>query len=222
MTRSGSLVLCATFGTGLIACGSSTSTDPALNLVPLDNDVPGWTVDQAGNKNPGQRAMIATTCGDSSDIHSISNLIDGGSDGFCKTPPNVTPVQTHVPKEFLAQNYLNSSLPPAPPEPVGSVTLWIAQMSSADLATQLYTDMLQWSDHKGAATPWQEPSAPLVGTDSRIEDTGSNGAWWINFHQDVYYIELKLGPSEPAPDYTPSDATKQAAFTFAQWIASKI
>jgi hypothetical protein len=46
--------------------------------------------------------------------------------------------------------------------------------------------------------------------------------WWINFHQDVYYIEVLLGPSEPAPDYTPSDTTKQAAFTFAQAVAGKI
>jgi hypothetical protein len=211
-------------GSTLLACGSSgsgTSTKDPIDLVPLDNDVPGWTVDQAHNQPEHPRAMIATNCGPPTDIHSIENLIDGGFAEFCVTPPTITPQQTHVPKEFLTQSYLNSSLPAAAGASTATLDLRIAQMSSADVATEVYTDMVKWDEFVNL--PWQDPSTPLVGTGSRIADTGSNGAWKVMFHQDVYYVILVLAPSEPAPDYdTPSDATKQAAFTFAQWIASKI
>jgi hypothetical protein len=210
MTRFGSRILCATLTSALLACGSNnTSTQDPVELVPLDNGVSGWTVDEAHNKIPGDRAMIGYT------YQQVTDLIDGGVNDFY--------FGSYTPKAFLWQNYLNSSLPAFPPESGGVVSLYILQMPSAAQATGLYTDILQFSDHKdtgGAGTPWQDPSTPLVGTGSRIEDTGRQ--WWINFHQDVYYIEVLLGPSEPAPDYTPSDTTKQAAFTFAQAVAGKI
>jgi hypothetical protein len=210
MTRFGSLMLCATLTSALLACGgNNASTQDPVELVPLDNDVSGWTVDQAHNKTPGQRAMIGLT------YDEVTALIDGGVGDFY--------FGSYAPKAFLWQNYLNPSLPAFPPENGAVVSLYILQMPSAAQATGLYTDILQFSDHKdtgGAGTPWQDPSAPLVGTGSRIKDTGRQ--WWINFHQDVYYIEVLLGPSEPAPDYTPSDATKQETSRFAQAVAGKI
>jgi hypothetical protein len=210
MTRFGSRMLCATLTSALLACGGNhPSTQDPVELVPLDNDVSGWTVDEARNKTPGQRAMIGHT------YQEVTDLIDGGVGDFYFGP--------YTPKAFLWQDYLNSSLPAAPPAVGAVVKLYILQMSSAAQATGLYTDILQFSDHMdtgGAGTPWQDPSTPLVGTGSRMRDTSND--WWINFHQDVYYIEVKLGPSDPAPDFTPSDATKQAAFSFAQAIAGKI
>jgi hypothetical protein len=61
-----------------------------------------------------------------------------------------------------------------------------------------------------------------VGAESRIEDTGS--AWWVNFHQGAFYVEVVLSPSTgPAPDYAPGNpATKAEAIRFAQAVASAI
>jgi hypothetical protein len=211
MTRFGSLIFCATLGSGLLACGSSgtsSSKDP-LDLVPLDNALSGWTVDQAHNKPQGARAMTATTAQEAVD------LIDGAAAPFYKAP--------YTPKEFLWQNYLNATLPAAPPNPnnpVGaSVVLYILQMPSADQASGLYTALLTESEYAGH--DWQ-PTSPPVGTESRIEDTVVS--WWVNFHQDVFYVEVFLSPSYgPPPDFTPGNADlKNEAIRFAQAIASKI
>ena len=71
MTRLGSLMLCITLGTGLPACGNGGTSKTALDLVPIDNDVSGWTVDEAHSKSPGERAMVANS-------HTEAvNLIDG-------------------------------------------------------------------------------------------------------------------------------------------------
>jgi len=210
MTRLSSLTLCATLATGLLACGSNTtsSKDP-VSLVPIDNAVSGWTVDQAHSKTPGTRAMTATTEKEATD------LIDGAAAPFYKAP--------YTPKEFIEQNYLNATLPAAPPNPnnpVGaSLLLYILQMPSADQASGLYTALLQESEYTGH--DWQ-PTSPLLGTESRIEDTVT--AWWINFHQDVFYVEVMLTPSYgPAPDYVVSDPDlEREALRLAQAIASKI
>jgi hypothetical protein len=217
MTRSGSFILCATLGGGLFACGSSdkSSKDP-LDLVPQDNDVSGWTVDKANAKDPTERAMSATT------YDQVVALIDGGAEDFFIAP--------NTPTLFLWQNYLNSTLPSAPPDPpdnpVGAkIKLYILQMPSVDQAKGLYTAILQQPNYtrkKGTSDDWQDPTTPLVGTASRIQDTGS--AWWINFRKDVFYVQVSLSPSYgPPPDYAiHNDANKQEAFRFAQYIASKI
>jgi hypothetical protein len=210
MTRFGSLFFCATLGTSLLACSSSSNTPPKdpLELVPMDNTVPNWTVDQAHNKTPGSRAMTATT------LEGTLALIDGGAEPFFMAP--------FTPKMFIWQNYQNATLPKAP---AGAyVVLRILDMPSADQASGLYTALLTQGDYaRKAGTPddWQ-PTSPRIGTESRIQDTATQ--WWINFHQGEFYVEVILDPSSgPAPDYTPSDPDlKQAAITFAQAIASKI
>lgn len=232
MTRLGSLILCATLGSSLSACGSNntsstsqggdsggksgsagsggtTSTKDPIELVPLDNDLSGWVVDQDHNANPGQRAMVGKT------FDEVTDLIDGGSDKYYTTDGAFTP------KEFLWQNYKNSSLPSVPPPDVAIVKLYIFQMPSADQAAGLYGRTLKDQDHKPYT--WQDPTTPPVGTASRITDTGSQ--WYFNFYQGVYYVEISLTPSY-GPESTGFAAgnaeTKQEAFHFAQAIASKI
>jgi hypothetical protein len=211
MTRLGSLILCAMLSVELLACGSSgTSTKDPLDLVPLDNAVSGWTVDQDSSKTPGARAMTAATKTEAID------LIDGGAEPFFKAP--------FTPTLFVWQNYINSTLPAAPPPTGAAVVLYIVQMPSADQASGLYAALLQESEYsgqKGTPDDWQ-PTSPPLGTESRIEDTRT--AWWINFRQDVFYVEVMLSPSYgPPPDYRVSDPDlKQEALRFAQAVASKM
>jgi hypothetical protein len=211
MTRFGSIILCATLAAGLLACGSkSTSTKNPLDFVPLDNTVSGWTVDQSLSKTPGERAMTAVTAKEAED------LIDGAAAPFYRAP--------FTPKEFLEQNYVNMTLPAAPPPKGAHLVLYILQMPSADQASGLYTALLQESEYsgqKGTTNDWQ-PTSPTLGTESRIEDTVTS--WWINFYQDVFYVEVMLMPSYgPAPAYTISDPDlKQETLRFAQAIASKM
>jgi len=223
MTRFGSIILCATLGGALLACGSNTtsnggsggtsnggsggtSTKNALDL--LDITVSGWTVDAASNKNGSAQPMVATT-----KVQAI-NLIDGGANPFYKAP--------FTPQEFIWQNYLNVTLPAAPQG--ASVILYVLQMPSADQASALYTALLKESEYSGqtgTTNDWQ-PTSPPLGTESRIENTVT--AWWINFHQDVFYVEVFLSPSYgPPPDDAPGDADlKNEAMRFAQAVASKI
>jgi hypothetical protein len=209
MTRLGSLVLCATLFTGLFACGSSGSSTPsAVDLAPVDNTVSGWMVDRASNKNADGSPMTANSA------REAESLIDGAAAPFYKAP--------FAPKQFLWQNYINDTLPAAPDG--GFVLLYILEMPSADQASGLYTALLKESEYYGKqGTPddWK-PTSPLLGADSRIEDT--NTAWWINFHKDAFYVEVMLSPSYgPPPDYTIGDPDlKQEAFRFAETIASKI
>jgi hypothetical protein len=220
MIRFGSLVLAATLGSGLWACGGDGSTpentpdsaspvpkDP-LEFVPLDNEVPGWTVDQDHNKSPGQRAMTATT------QTGVAGLIDGGFENYYQEP--------NIPQMFLWQNYVNATLAAAPEG--AAVKLYIFEMPSAAEAKGIYTSILQRPSHSsrtGQPGDW-EPTAPTIGTESRIQDTSSQ--WWINFYQDVFYIEVLLDPSfGPPPDYALGNAaTKQEAVGFAQKVAAKI
>jgi hypothetical protein len=99
------------------------------------------------------------------------------------------------------------------------LVVYIWAMPSADQASGLYTALLKESEYSG---DWEQPTSPPLGTESRIRDT--NTAWWVNFHQDVFYVEVFLSPSYgPAPDYTPGNADLKAeALGFAKAIASKI
>jgi hypothetical protein len=212
MNRFGSLLLATTLGTGLLACssGGGTTTKNPLDLVPVDNTVPGWTVDTSVNKNGNAQPMTAATLTDA------VALIDGGANPFYKAP--------YSPELFVWQNYLNSTLPAAPPPTGAAVVLYLLQMPSADQATGLYGALLQESEYSGQqGTPddWQ-PTSPPLGTESRIEDTRT--VWWINFHQDVFYVEVMLSPSYGAPpDYTPGDPDLKAeALRFAQAVAAKM
>jgi hypothetical protein len=224
MTRLCSLSLCAALGTGLLSCGSNgTTTKTALDLAPGENTVSGWTVDRAANQNykPGDTnvpaPMTATSCLSCAKdpSHSIECLIDGAATPFC--------IASYEPKLFLWQNYLNKTLPAIQPD-VANVSMYILEMSSVEQATGLYSEVLKLSEYdrkKGTSDDWKATS-PVVGTESRIQDTGST--WWINFHQGVFYIEIVLTPSTgPAPDYTPGNAdTKKEAIRFAQAVASKM
>jgi hypothetical protein len=205
MTRFSSLIFCATLGTGLLACGSNTtsSKDPA-SLVPVDNAVSGWNIDTNSNKNKSAQPMVANTKDEA------IGLIDGAAAPFYRDPFSA--------KKFVWQNYVNTSMPAAPAPKGAGLIVYVYEMPSASQASGLYTALLQESEYSGN---WQ-PTSPPLGTESRIEDT--NTAWWVNFHQDVFYVEVFLSPSYgPAPDYTPGNADlKAAALGFAKAIASKI
>ena len=90
------------------------------------------------------------------------NLIDGGAAPFFKAP--------FSPKTFIWKNYVNSSLPAAPPPMGAAVVIYILEMPTADQATGLYTALLDESEYagqKGTPDDWQ-PTSPLLGTESRI------------------------------------------------------
>ena len=197
MTRLFALILGTTLG--LLSCGSSdpegggttnTSTKGALDLVPIENEVPGWTVDRLVNKG-GNTAPMS---GDSK--LAVEGLIDGGASPFFNEP--------NIPKLFVWQNYLNNTIAAAPDG--AQLYIYVLEMPSADQATGLYESVLTLSEYdrkKGTTEDWKAIS-PTLGAESRIQDTGSQ--WWINFHQGVFYVEVLLSPSNgPAPDYLPSD-----------------
>jgi hypothetical protein len=188
--------------------GGGSSGKNILDLVPLDNAVSGWAVDREHNRNGNPQPMTATTQQDT------EALIDGAAADFFMPP--------YTPKEFAWQNYVNTTLPIAPDG--ARLSLYILWMPSAEQATGLYAALLQaslYSTRVGTPDDWQ-PTTPPVGTESRIQDTGSS--WWINFHQDAFYVEIALDPSYgPAPDYVPGSAeTKAEALRFALAVASKI
>jgi hypothetical protein len=200
---------------GLLSCGSSTSDSPppttkgALDLVPAENEVAGWTIDRSVNKG-GDTAPMS---GDSK--LAVEGLIDGGASPFFNEP--------NIPKLFVWQNYLNKTIAAAQPEGAQLYT-YVIEMPSAEQAQGLYAAVLQLSEYdrkKGTTEDWK-PISPSLGTAGRIQDTGSQ--WWINFHQGVFYVEVLLSPSNgPAPDYLPSDVDlKNEAIKFARAIAGKI
>ena len=142
-------------------------------------------------------------------------LIDGGAAPFYKAP--------YTPKMFLWQNYVNTTLPAAPDG--ANLVLYILEMPSVAQASGLYTDLLQASDYtrqSGTPDDWQGPTTPPLGAESRIENNVTT--WWINFHQDVFYVEVQLSPSfGPPPDSTPGNVDlKNEAMRFAQAIAAGI
>ncbi len=234
MTRLGSLISCAVFalGAALTGCGGggssggtggsisgtggsggggaggqnadSGSAPSVLDLIPQDGAIAGWTVDPSNSKTAGKVAATATTEIDT------EALIDGAAADFFAAP--------YTPTIFAWQNYVNANVTDAPDG--AFVTLYILQMPTAQQASGLYTSLLGASLYVGKT--WTEPSSTLVGTDSRIADTGDH--WWINFYKGNYYVEVSLGPSAgPAPDFTPGDeATKAAAFAFATAVAAQL
>jgi hypothetical protein len=215
MTRLGSLVLCAGFGLGvaLVGCGSSTSSGPSvLDLVPRDNTVSGWTVDPSDtNLAKGKVAATATT----QDEATTGLSLDGASEPFYKG---------FAPVIFAMQNYVNTSMN----APDGyNLKLFIVQMTSADQAASLYATVI--TDSLYTANTWQDPTSPLVGTGSRITDTGND--WWINFYKGVYYVQVLMSHGFVMANGVPEivngapvpDAQSQpAAMAFAQAVAAKM
>jgi len=184
-----------------VDCSSSI-----LNVFPRDNTIPGWTVDRNNATTVGRVAATAT-----SELEAES-LIDGAAVAFFATP--------NTPLAFAWQTYVNTTLTDAPGPDYATVSLYVLQMANTQQAFALYTSLLTAPLYSGRT--WMEPSSPLIGSDSRLADTGDR--WWINFYKDNCYVEVSLSPSYgPAPDYTPGDATtKAAAVTFSQAVASKM
>jgi hypothetical protein len=185
-----------------------TSTKSAFDVAPVDNTVPGWTIDRPNNKNADGSPMSGAT------KQGAEGLIDGAASPFYLDP--------YAPKLFLWQVYVNNDAPAAPDG--AYVSLYILEMPSAEQASGLYASLLQNSEYErkvGTPDDWK-PTSPLMGTNSRIQDTASR--WWINFHKDVFYVEVSLYPSTgSAPDYTPSEPSlKQEALRFAQGVADRI
>jgi hypothetical protein len=216
MTRLDSIVSCAAIALSVsfAACGSNTSSTTtqndaataatALSLVPKTNEVPNWTVATDNDKTSGVVAATATT------EKGVEDFIDGAAADFFN---GFTPVQ------FAWQNYVNTTLVSAAPNGA-AVALYILQMSDAAQASGLYASLASANLYVGKT--WVDPSSPVIGSRSRIADTGDH--WWINFYKGNFYVEVSLLSSQgPAPDYTPSLATtKAAAIEFAQAIAAKI
>jgi hypothetical protein len=215
MTRPGTLISCVAFvfGAALLGCGSSTPSgggaSNALGVVPASDEISGWTIDPDNSLTAGKPAATAST------EAATEALIDGAAADYFAAP--------NIPTQFAWQNYVNTTVTDAPEG--ATVTFYVLEMSSAAQAASLYTALLDaalYTRKKGTPEDWAQPSSPLVGTDSRIQDTGDH--WWINFHKGKFYVEVSLSPSAgPAPDYAPGNQnTKAAAFAFATAVAGKI
>ncbi len=204
-TGSGGLQGGTDTGDALVLPPGSCGSDFLNQFLP-NNKVLGWTIDPSNSVTTGKAAAVANT------QSGVENLIDGASAGFFAEP--------FVPLTFAWQNYQSTTVTDAPGPDYATVSLYILQMASAEQASGLYTSLVTNPFYAGRA--WSEPSSPLVGTDSRIADTGDH--WWVNFYKGNCYVEVSLSPSYgPAPDYTPSDAsTKAAAMTLSQAVAGKM
>jgi hypothetical protein len=212
MTRFGSIVLCGALAAAFVGCSSSSDTtkppkDPT-DLVPRDQTVSGWTIDRTNSKTGGK--VAATAVGEIE----TESLIDGGCENYYQDP--------YMPKMFLWQNYVNATLASAPDG--ATVKLYVFEMPSEEQAKGIFTAILQrpnYAGRTGMPNDWQA-TAPAVGSESRVQDTGSQ--WWVNFHSGVFYVEVLLGPSYgPPPDYPEADTdNRQEAVRFAQGVASKI
>ena len=209
MTRLGSLISCAALGmsVALLGCGSSGSTSGGdiLDVIPRDNTISGWTVDPAStNVGAGKVAALATTEDEATNTPVLG--LDGAAHAFYKNP-------AYTPTTFALQNYVNSTLN----APDGyTLALYVMQMSSAAAAAGLYSYLLTSGEAFYKVT-WEEPTTPLVGTQSRITNTGST--WWINFYKGVYYVEIQLNSDGGGTGPT-STAAKKAALDFAVPLAS--
>jgi hypothetical protein len=183
-----------------------TGTTNVLDLIPRDHAVAGWTIDPANPITYGRVAAVATTEAET------ENLIDGAAADFF--------TGSFTPVTFVWQDYVNRTVVDAPAPSYAAVSLYILQMHSAAQASGLYGYLATTPLYQGRT--WTEPTSPLVGTESRIADTGDH--WWINFYKGDYYVEVSLSPSYgPAPSYAIGDInTKVAAMTFAQAVANKI
>jgi hypothetical protein len=220
MTRVGSLISCAVLGAALLGCGSNASSgggaSSALALIPANNAIAGWALDNS-NSNLANGPATATT------QQGTQDLIDGASADFFAAP--------NKPVQFAWQDYLNTTIstadtstsPPTPNQyfPKGATaTIYVLQMPSAAQASGLYASLPSASLYVGKT--WTDPSSPKVGDGSRIADTGDH--WWINFYKGNFYVEVSIGPSYgPGPTFaTGNTVTRDAAYAFAQAIAAKI
>jgi hypothetical protein len=178
-----------------------------LQVVPRNNDIPGWTIDPNSPATAGQIAAVATNQTEA------ENLIDGAAEVFFAGPTK--------PKTFAWQNYVSPQPPRTGVGDSSSLMLFIFEMPSAEQAVSLYLSLMQASPYAGGLG-WTEPTSPPIGVRSRIADTGTE--WWICFCKGSYYVEVRMTPSYgPAPDYVPSDpAQKKAAMDFAIALASRI
>jgi hypothetical protein len=235
MTRPGNLISCVAFafGAALLGCGSSTPSggggsggggsggsggsgggggggaSGALDVVPASGAIPGWTIDPSNSDTAGKVAATATT------EPKTEALIDGAAADFFQAP--------NTPTLFAWQEYVSTTVTGAPDG--ARVKFYVLEMPSADQAASLYSSLRSaslYSRKTGTPEDWAQPSSPLVGTDSRIQDTGDH--WWINFYKGKFYVEVSMSPSAgPAPEFLPGNAdTKAAAFAFATAVAGKI
>jgi hypothetical protein len=194
-------------GAGDGGLGTGGRPTPILQVVPRNNDIPGWTIDPNSPATAGQIAAVATTRSET------EAMIDGAAEVFFAGPA--------TPKTFAWQNYVNPQPPRAGIGDGSALTLFILEMPSAEQAVSLYLSLMQASPYVGGLG-WTEPTSPPIGVRSRITDTGTD--WWICFCKGSYYVEVRMTPSYgPAPDYVPSDpAQKKAAMDFAIALASRI
>ena len=138
--------------------GDSTTAPNMLSLFPRNNSVPGWTVDPS---YPGTQGRVAATATTQSECE---NLIDGAAADFFAGP--------FVPTIFGWQSYVSATVIDAPAPDYAKVSLYILQMPSAAQASGLYASLLTAPLYSRG--DWIEPSSPLIGTDSRIADTGDS------------------------------------------------
>jgi len=146
MTRLGSLVFCATLGTGavLLSCGGGSDggaggsggggaggtagTDVVSAIIPADNTVSGWTRDPDYPETATKVAALATTQTDA------VALIDGGADPFYSS--------TFSANVFAWQNYFNPNFTPDDGSAGYYLKLYVLQMPSAAQATALYDSLV--------------------------------------------------------------------------------
>jgi hypothetical protein len=195
--------------------GNTNPVNP-VDLIPVDNTVSGWTIDASSNMDGSAKPMVAST------LEEGTSLIDGGMEPFY--------ADGFSPKKFIWQNYKNGSLPAAPVDSWNSqgatLMLFVFQLSSAAQASGLYQNLLKFVQYTRLKTAtssgWEEPTTPLVGAKSRMQDTGAD--WFVNFQKDEYYVEIRFSPSNgPAPDFTPGNLDlKKEALRFAQAVASRL
>jgi hypothetical protein len=188
--------------------GDSTASPTALSVVPKDNE-PGstdWTVDNLANPSGSKVAATATTKA------GVETLIDGAAVEFF--------INGFTPVQFSWQNYVNKVLPAKDVPDGATLSLYVLQMPDAAQASGLYASLASASPYAGKS--WADPSSPVIGSRSRITDTGDH--WWINFYKGDFYVEVNVFSSQgPAPNYTQGlQSTKAAAISFAQAIAAKI
>jgi len=196
-------------GSGGSAGSSGQTTKSLESLVPRDNEVPGWKIDSENSTIAGKPAAIART------MKAAVDLVDGSAEDYwAKQTPQV----------FAWQDYLNASLASFIERPgVGSlIQLYMMEMPSEAEAAGLYKSLIDekwplWQQE------WTEPSSPLVGTKSRIANSGAD--WWVNFYKGIYYVEVRMTPSygPESAGYPEKDPTqKAAALSFAAAVASKL
>jgi hypothetical protein len=139
--------------------------------------------------------------------------MDGGAMGFYANPDG-------APTTAAVQDYVNATLI-APV--VYQMQVWVMQMPSATAASGLYA----YLPSPACTEPfykvtWEEPTSPMVGTQSRIINPGTQ--WWINFYKGTYYVELFLASDDGNISTMGSSTTaaKAAVIDFATKLAAKM